>query len=210
MVLAIAGVYAIARHAGIRVADATLQLKRERLWVLLFALVTLPQSLRAWEHKSFEGFRPLAEEVLNIAPQGGRVLVCSDASGEGMFISELAMRDERPNLIVERASKSLVDPDARDWAGRNLRERFHDDAALLNYILKSKIDYVVLDAAVPDDKKVGYHDQLRRVIGENAGTFWPVAESPVRRKGEDLFPPLRLYRVARDVQPGEGHKPAPR
>ncbi len=210
IVLAIAGVFAIARHSGIRVADATLQLKRERLWVLLFALVTLPQSLRAWEHKSFEGFRALAEEVLNIAPQGGRVLVCSDASGEGMFISELAMRDERPNLIAERASKSLVDADARDWAGRNLRERFHDDGALLNYILKSKIEYVLLDAAVPDDKRVGYHDQLRRVIGENAGTFWPVAESPVRRKGEDLFPPLRLYRVARDVQPGESHKPAAR
>jgi hypothetical protein len=208
MVLAVAGLYAVARHKGIRVADATLQLKRERLWVLLFALLALPQSLRAWEHKSFEGFRDLADEVLKIAPPGGRVLVCSDASGEGMFISELAMRDERPNLIVERASKSLVDPEARDWAGRSLRERFRDDGALLNYILRSKIEYIVLDAAVPDDKRVGYHDQLRRVIGENAGTFWPVAESPVRRKGEDLFPPLRLYRVARDVQPGDSHKPA--
>ena len=210
MVLAVGGVFAIARHAGIRVADAALQQRRERLWVLLLALVALPQSLRAWEHKSFEGFEDLAKEVLNIAPQGGRVLVCSDASGEGMFISELAMRDERPNLIVERASKTLVDPNARDWAGRNLRERFHDDGALLSYILRSKIDYVLLDAAVPNDKRAGYHDQLRRVIGENAGTFWPVAESPVRRKGEDLFPPLRLYRVARDLQPGEFRKPSAR
>jgi hypothetical protein len=203
MVLAVAGVYAIARHRGVRVADAALQLRRERLWVLLLALLALPQSLRAISQKSYTGFLPLAEEVLNIAPPGARILISSDASGEGMFISELAMRDERPNLIVERASKSLVDPTGRDWAGRNLRERFHDDAALLSYILGSKIAYIVLDDAVPNDKRVGYHDQLRRVIDDNVGTFWRVDESPVRRKGEDLFPPLRLYRVARDVQPGD-------
>jgi hypothetical protein len=135
---------------------------------------------------------------MNVAPVGARILVSSDASGEGMFISELAMLDDRPNLIVERASKSLVDPTGRDWAGRNLRERFLDDDALLTYILRSKIDYVVLDVAVPDDKRAGYHDQLRRVIGDQTGTFWQIAESPVRRKGEDLFPPLRLYRIVRD------------
>lgn len=206
IVLAIAGVYTIARHSGVRVADAAVQLRRERLWILLLALLALPQSLRAFEQKSYDGFRVLAEEVLSISPEGTRVLVCSDASGEGMFISELAMRDERPNIIVERASKSLVDPAVRDWAGKNLRERFHDDASLLKYILNSKIAYVLLDAAVPDEKRSGYHDQLRRVISDNTGTFWQVDESPVRRNGEDLFPPLRLFRVARDVQPGETHK----
>jgi hypothetical protein len=201
IVCAVAGAFAIARVPALRAKEAAVQLRYERLWILLLALLALPQALLHFRGKSFEGFKEIAVEFLRTAPDGARVLVSSDASGEGMFVSEVALRDRRPNMIVERASKSLVDPAQRDWAGKQLRERFHDDRLLLDYILRSKIEYVVLDAAIPEDKRRGYHDQLRRLIAENAGTFWPVAESPIRRNGEDLFPPVRLYRVARDLQP---------
>jgi hypothetical protein len=94
-----------------------------------------------------------------------------------------------------------VKPEGRNWAGRNLRERFPDDEALLAYLVKSDVQFVVLDAAVPEEKRAGYHDQIQRVIRENTGLFWPVAESPVTRNNLDLAPPIRLYRIVRDEIP---------
>lgn len=207
-VLAVAGVLGISRTRGVRVDDGALQWRREVLWVVLLLLLSLPQSLTESRSKSYQGFAELAEKVLQTGAPGATILISSDASGEGMFISELALRDERPNMIVIRGSKALVDPNGRTWAGKTLKERFLDDDALLAYLLRSKIDYIILDAAVPEEKRTGYHDQIRRVIADNAGTFFPLTESPVTRDGEDLFPPLRLYRVIRDSHIGHPAIPA--
>jgi hypothetical protein len=176
-----------------------LQQRRELLWVLLLALLVLPFALTHPVQKHYSGFQALALEILGKAAPGTRILVSSDASGEGMFISELAMRDQRPNLIVERGSKTLVDPDSQSWSGRGMRLRFGEDADLLQHLLTSKIEYIVLDAAVPAEKQTAYHDQLRRILEDDrtAGTFWRNSESPITRDGEDLAPPLRLYRIMR-------------
>ena len=197
MLLAMAGVFAVARHPKVIIANAGVQRYRERMWIVLLALLMVPQIVFRFERKSYHGFEPLARAVLE-EREGTRILISSDARGEGMFISEVAMRDRRPNLFIERASKTLVDPEGRTWGGRYLRDRFPDDATLLDYILKSKIEYIVLDAAVPEEKRAPYQDQLKRVVMDNTGTFWPVTESPVHRDNEDLFPPVRLIRVVRD------------
>ncbi len=197
IMLAIAGLFSIARLRTIAAVGSEQQ-RRERIWVLLLVLITLPFSLSRREPKGFSGFQALASEVLEKAPPGARVLVSSDARGEGMFISEIAMRDHRPNLIIERASKVLVAAEGRTWDGRNLRAKFDDDEKLLAYLREEKIAYVVLDDAVPEDKRVGYHDQLRRVIAENTGFFWPVAESPIQRVNEAQAKPLRLYHIVNE------------
>jgi hypothetical protein len=114
-----------------------------------------------------------------------------------MLISEIAMRDHRPNLFIERASKALVDPNGRTWDGKNLREKFSDDEQLLAFFTGGKIEYIVLDDALPEDKRAGYHEQLRRVINDHIGIFFSVAETTVIRDGELQSKPLRLYRVVR-------------
>ena len=175
-----------------------MQARREILWVLLLAIVSLPPIIHRFVPKVHEGFEGLVGELLQTAPPQTRVLVSSDVIGEGMFISELAMRDQRPNFFVERGSKSLTDPKGRTRGGHHIRERFPDDASLLDYLVRSKIGYIVLDAAVPEHDRAGYHDQLRRVIADNTGLFWQIVESPIRRDNEDMFPPLRLYRIVRE------------
>jgi hypothetical protein len=197
MLLAMMGIYAIARHARVAAGEPRMQARREILWVVLLLILALPPIIRRHGPKVHEGFEGLAAELLQTAPSQTRVLVCSDATGESMFISELAMRDQRPNFFVERGSRSLTDPKGKTGSGRQIRERF-DDAALLDYLVRSKIGYIVLDAAVPEHDRAAYHDQLRRVITGNTGLFWQIVESPVRRDNEDLFPPLRLYRIVRE------------
>lgn len=200
VMLAIAGAHGIGGLKALRV-EGPEQRRRESLWVVLLLLLSFPSI--AWpiyihgiEKKRFTGFQGVAEEVLDKAGPGGRILVSSDASGEGMFISELAMRDQRPNLFVERASASLVEKASKKWDGRNLRSRFLDEESLLAYLLSGKIQYIVLDDAVPEHKRAEYHDQLRTVIQRNIGThFWPAFESPVAREDTALHPPIRLYVV---------------
>ena len=197
VMLAVAGLFTIARLRWLAAAGAEQQ-RRERVWVVLLLILTLPFAARQREVKGFSGFQAIASEVLEKAAPGAHVLVSSDARGEGMFISELAMRDHRPNLTVERASKVLVAAEGRTWDGKNMRSKFDDDEKLIAYLKAQKIAYVLLDDAVPEDKRVAYHDQLRRVIAENTGFFWPVAESPILRANEPQAKPLRLYRIVGD------------
>jgi hypothetical protein len=179
------------------------QRRRETLWVVLLLLLALPPLAwplvtRGMEKKGFTGFQMVAEELLASASPGAHILVSSDASGEGMLISEIAMRDQRPNLVIERGSAALVDQSTKRWDGRQLRSRFLDDESLLAFLTASKLEYIVLDDAVPEPKRADYHDQLRRVIRENIGTFFfPIQESPVSREGEPLLPPIRVYRILR-------------
>jgi hypothetical protein len=214
VMLAIAGVSAIGRLHALRV-EGREQKRREMLWVVLLLLLTLPPIvgrvvMSGVEQKACGGFQRIAEELLGAqrdgtAPPGARILISSDARGEGMFISEIAMRDTRPNFFVERASISLVEEASRKWDGREQRDRFKDDQDLLEYLVSSKIDYIVLDAAVPEHKRATYHDQIQRVIGDNIGLFWFIqgGESPIARDGETRYPPARLYRIKR------GHSPFP-
>lgn len=193
VVLAIAGLAWIAQLPRFRAMDERAQPQRVAMWVVLLVLLTLPVFAMKPVKKAFSGFAPFAEWLV-AQPAKSRVLVCSDAIGEGMLISEIAMRDNRPGLTIERGSKALVDPKGRTWEGNNLRERF-DDAKLLEFLTSGKIDYIVLDSAIPERRRVGYHDQLVRVIEANSPNFWLVQENPIIREGEAMYRPLRLFRV---------------
>jgi hypothetical protein len=193
VVLAVAGMTALARTSRFRANAELPQQRREVAWAVGLLLITLPVFALARVEKKFSGFSQIADWLLTQSPKS-RVLVCSDAVGEGMFISEVAMRDNRPGLTVERGSKALVDPKGRTWEGKGLQPRF-DDAELLKFLEAGKIDYIVLDSAVPEQKRLSYHDQLIRVIESNEPKFWQVLESPIVRDGEPMYRPLRLYRV---------------
>jgi hypothetical protein len=196
VLLSIAGLFVLARNRKFR-SDGQDQQRREYMWVALLLLLTLPFTFIHREQKGYSGFRPIASELLKTAPSGAHILVSSDARGEGMLISEIAMRDKRPNLFVERASKALVDPKGRTWDGKNLHEKFSDDEKLLAFLKDGKIEYIVLDDAVPEEKRASYHDQLRRVIEDHIGIFVAVAETPIIRENEQQAKLLRLYHIVR-------------
>lgn len=198
VVLAVAGVAWVAALPRFRSADPATQTRRISLWVVLLAILSVPQFALARVEKGCGGFARFADWLVAQAPKA-RVLICSDAEGEGMFISEVAMRDKRPGLTIERASKTLVDPKGRTWAGDGLTPRFEDEK-LGEYLRAGKIDFVVLDSAVPERRLSKYHEQLTHILDQKQPGFWLVDESPITRDGELTHRPLRLFRVTNASQ----------
>jgi hypothetical protein len=198
VVLAVAGMAWVAGLPRFRASESASQSRRVSMWVAVLALLSLPSFLFARVEKGCGGFAPFAEWLIAQAPKA-RVLICSDSEGEGMFISEVAMRDKRPGLTIERASKTLVDPKGRTWEGDGLKSRF-DDEKLVEYLRAGKIDFILLDSAVPERRLSQYHEQFNRVIDQNMPAFWKVDEGPLLRDGEPVHRPLRLFRVKSATQ----------
>ena len=163
---------------------------------LLLVLGFLTSQMFALIHphrKRWSGFATIAETILaDESTAQGTVLVSSDARGEGMFISELAMHETRPGHVVLRANKVLA---SMQWSGADVHPKFADEADLLAYFAKSDIAYVVVDDSMPDDKRGAHHDQLRHAAEDHPDLFWPVATAPVIRAGGTYPTPLRAYRV---------------
>ena len=157
--------------------------------------------------KHVSGFGPVAAQLLGDPSSRDAVfLVSSDATGEGMFIAEVAMRDaRRPGHVAQRASKAFT-PDlgkAANWSGAKYQPRFADDAAMLRFLLdgdggKNRIGFLVTDDSVPERNRVAHHDQLRRVIDANPQHFAPVTASPLVRNGVTQPTPVRAYRIVRE------------
>jgi hypothetical protein len=147
--------------------------------------------------KQWSGFAPIAEAVLeDTAMDKAEILVSSDARGEGMFISELAMREKRPGHIVRRVSKDLA---TMDWEGRGARLKYESDEELAEWFAGEgrNVGCVVVDATMPEMRRGPHHDQIIAFCERHGDRFWPVSSSPVVREGVPQRTPLRLYRVRR-------------
>jgi hypothetical protein len=138
------------------------------------------------------GFEPLAEQMLVQFPPGDEALVSSDATGEGMFIAEVALHERRPGHVIQRASKSLS---SSTWSGSGYAPAFNDDDEVFKFLTSGKIRYLILDDAVPADKRREHHDQLKRVVEEHSNRFWTVAESEVWRGGDRQPITAKLYMI---------------
>jgi len=195
ILLALAGAKSFAAVTSAGIADAMECRRRESLWILLLMLLTLPFEVMKTQRKEFGGFGAIVQTLIEQVPRDSRILVSSDAAGEGMFISELAMNDRRSGFTIENAGTSLVEPGTQTSDPRRSRERFLEDQDLLTYLTEGRIHYIVLDDSPPMEGRAGFHDQLRRVVENNVRSFWPIESGPMVRDGELQFNPIRIYRV---------------
>jgi hypothetical protein len=143
--------------------------------------------------KGFSGFAPLAEQALADDTKMEEMLVSSDATGEGMFIAEVALHEKRPGHVVQRASKSLA---SSTWSGSGYSPLFQNDADLLHFLTEGKIRYLILDEAVPADRHRDHHDQLLRVVEANRDRILLIGESDILRNGERQPGAAKLYKIA--------------
>jgi hypothetical protein len=192
--LAVHGAVSLAGIVGSQAAIAAEYPRRRALWLLLLLLLALPPALMHPWQKQWNGFAPIALALLEETPGPARVLVVSDPRGEGMLISETAMRDPAHQITFERGSETLTEPSSPAPRGRP-QERFMEDEPLLAHLTSGGIRYIVLDSSVPEPSRAGYHDQMIRVLGDNARSFWPIGDSPLVRDGEPMGHPLRIFRV---------------
>jgi hypothetical protein len=143
--------------------------------------------------KRSAGFASLARLMLAEASPDDVALVSSDATGEGMFIAEVALDERRPGHVIQRASKSLA---SSTWSGSGYAPLFDKEDDLLKFLTSGKIRFLVLDDAVPDDKRRQHHDQLKRIVENYQDRFKVVAESEVWRGGMRQPIAAKLYLIS--------------
>ena len=188
------GAVSLAGIVGSQAAIAGEHSRRKSLWIFLLLLLALPMDLMHPWQKDWRGFGPTALTLIEESHGPARVLIVSDPRGEGMLLSEIAMRDRERQITVERGSQTLAES-ANSATNSKPMERFIEDEQLFAYLISGRIRYIVLDSAVPGESRAGYHDQMLRVLEGNVRSFWPISDSPITRNGEPQGHPLRIFRV---------------
>jgi len=117
------------------------------------------------------------------------ILVSSDAGGEGMLISELAMLQPLPVETVLRATKSLANV---DWNGAGYHCNFSNPAQVLNFMRDRNVSYVVVDSFPPQVRFA--HDALLKKTIENGKAFQLVRSFPSHERS--LHGEIKIYRFA--------------
>lgn len=144
------------------------------LSVAILALVVqfvFPGSDSRGKHMS--GFSETAEKLLT-SDSSGRVLISSDARGEGALTAELAFRitrrEESPWQVV-RASKFMA---SSDWIGREYESKFADTAALAAALKSEHVAWVIHDTGIPAERELAHHRLMRKLV-DDAGAVEVVA-----------------------------------
>ena len=167
--------------------------------IILFGLETFRVT-----HKGYSGFGPIALNLLH-DPQAKNVsfLVASDARGEGMFISEVALHEKRPGHIVQRASKKLA---GSGWNGGSYKMmytvkpsdktglEYHNEDELLALLRKDTIGYFILDDSLAEKNRPKHIVVLENTIQAHPEAFTLEKTFPIERNGVVYPDGLKLYR----------------
>jgi hypothetical protein len=132
--------------------------------VVLTVFLLMLGNVRGASVKEPAGFSEAAEDL--VAEESLRdsvVLVSSDAIGEGMFIAEVAMRENRPGHIVLRASKVLS---TSGWMGEGYTSFFDTPDQLMEYLDGIPVGVLVLEEDAARDQ--AHHRLLREVVRTHA------------------------------------------
>lgn len=164
----------------------------QRVWLpVLAALLGLWLGRLRSPQKGYWGFRPVAvRAVTDGAMAESRLLVSSDARGEGMLISEVAMAERRPGHVVHRSSKLLA---SSSWSGSGYDAKVATTAALVAALAEARIDLVVMDRTVPERKRRPHHDLLAAAVDahperfERLGSYTMVREAAATADGIGLY-----------------------
>jgi hypothetical protein len=136
--------------------------------------------------KQWGGFESITDAVLKAGP-GKKVLVASDARGEGMFIAAVAAHDpHRPSYTIERASKLLA---TSEWSGASYQVFYQTPDQVRDAVAKAGIALVVIDSS-PDP--LPPHDKLLEEAIATPGTT-PILSSAAVRDGKISEGAINLY-----------------
>lgn len=164
------------------------------LLLILFAL-----DYRPLRRKEYGGYEAVAKQIL-ARPEwkDSVILVSSDASGEGMLISEIAMRERRPGHIVLRGSKVLS---SSNWFGGNARALFASSREVGEFLRGVPVGLVVFDSDPP--RAPAHQGLLRDALEQDPGQWELIGRFPQQRGQDSRRGDIYLYRL----KGHEGAKP---
>lgn len=156
------------------------------LLVGLFAL-----DYRPLRRKEYGGYEAVAKQIL-VRPEwkDSVILVSSDAAGEGMLISEIAMREQRPGHVILRGSKVLS---SSNWFGGNARVLFTSPGELDEFLRAVPVGLVVLDSDPP--RQPAHHRLLSDALQRSSDEWELVGRFPQRRGQNRRTGDIYLYRL---------------
>ncbi|HMB70083.1 MAG TPA: glycosyltransferase family 39 protein [bacterium] len=154
----------------VRVLPGAVRWKAAGIAVVVLAAAAV--NVQALPPKRPAGFIPVALDLLaEERLRDSAILIASDAIGEGMFIEEVAMHEERPGHMVLRASKVLSDS---GWMGEGYTSFFDTPEQLMEYLDSVPVGVVVLEEdAAPNQS---HQRVLRRVMTEFSDRWKPLGE----------------------------------
>lgn len=138
---------------------------------LLFLVVSVGMNIRQVEPKPSRGFVEIAHSVLADPALGQtRLLISSDAFGEGMFIAEMAMHEKRPGHVIVRATKALAEI---GWMGQNYVLKYRSPEDVGACLAGEGIGLIVVD----DDGRIlmPHREVLARFL--TSSPDWAPAEA---------------------------------
>lgn len=157
-------------------------------------------------HKGYFGFRAVANDLSQSSEPHATYLVASDARGEGMFISEVAMHEKRPSHFVQRASKKLA---ASGWNGgayhltycKKMSDKsgtdYNTPDQLATLVKNDTIDFIVFDNSVPKDYRTKHFDILHAAIDQHPELFRADHKFDITRANTVFPQAIEVYRIAR-------------
>ena len=138
--------------------------------------------------KQWGGFATVAEQAMAAGP-AAKMLVASDARGEGMLIADVASRDtRRPAYTVERASKILA---SSTWSGSGYQSLYQTPAQVRTALQQAGVSLVITDTSAPQTA----HDKLLAQTVAPGSGFALLGEWTIRRDGLAPAGVLSLYRA---------------
>jgi hypothetical protein len=195
---AVAGTMWLLRGTG----QAWLTLSKRTLVAVLAAGMAFNISASAKSRRFYSGFSEAAKELLGDERfRRAGILVCSDASGEGAFIAELAIREARPGHIVLRASKMLAKMSA---SGSIYQLRYETPEAVQKYLESIPVAVLVLD--LTRGRLGTEHQRLVEVVVSRDAERWRLfGVYPRQRPRSPDGAEVRVYAFSgyESVSPGE-------
>lgn len=175
--------WAMAATAGVVAVYRALLVRSPRLtWVVLIvAAIGLAHTASNLTTKRGRGFGAVVEQIVERREYTqSRFMIASDATGEGMFIAEAAMRGAEP--IIKRGSKMLAQ---QEWHGGNYTAKVHSAADVFAELAKERIRFVVFDDSNPNTFETAHTRVLRETAESAPDRLARIATYPVVR----TYPP---------------------
>ena len=162
--------------------------------VLALLLIALGIQFHTSVKKTWHGWSLAADWVLaQPMAKNSSILIASDSRGEGMFVSEVAVREKRPGSVVRRGSKELA---TSTWNGTRYRVKKMDSVSLLEITTREQIEFIVIDNSIPNDSRLEHLWILEKVLKTDPEHF-VLQKMFDAQRGKQLYPDaIRIYRVA--------------
>jgi hypothetical protein len=141
--------------------------------------------------KSCRGYGNVVEFLLS-RPDLCRkpILICSDASGEGMFVAETLRQDTQRTCLVFRGSKTFASSTWNREDYVSFVQTPEDVAVLLGQM---RIGAIIIDTSVPEHKWELHDRLLAESLGSNSSAYHLLRSNSVIRGRHCLSDGLRVY-----------------